>query len=175
MAGISLQHNIGAYLRSEPALAPAATTFTASDGATEQVGRIIDRLALGRQYLSVKLVVPYQALTQSSLGVICTARLLGATASGGSFASVAAVSTSTGILRTSAATTTATSTSHAGSFEYDFDLRNAPRFLQFGVHCRLGASSSGSLGFGAGLVFGGADEMPSTMSPVNQIDRATTS
>src|SRR6185369_4120469 len=111
---ISLQHNIGTYLRTEPALAPAATVVTASDGAAEQVGRVIDRLALGRNYNSVKLVVPYQGNTQTSLGVQCTVRLLGASASGGTFASMSTVSTSTGITRSSATTTTATSTSHAG-------------------------------------------------------------
>jgi len=175
MAGISLQHNIGAYLRAEPVLAPAATIVTASDGAAEQVGRVIDRLALGRNYNSVKLVVPYQGNTQSSLGVQCTVRLLGATASGGTFAPMAAVSTSTGILRNSATATTATSTAHAGAFEYDFDLRNASRYIQFGILLKLGASSSGSIGWNAAAVFGGGDELPATNDATKFVDRATTS
>jgi hypothetical protein len=175
MVGIAMQHNIGAYLRAEPLLPPATVTYVSSDGTAETVGRVIDRLALGRNYNSVKVVVPYNAVTQSSLGVISTVRLLGATASDGSFASVAAVSTSTGITRTSATTTTATSTSHAGAFEYNYDLRNAPRFIQFGVHVRPGASSSGAVGFSAVGIFGGADELPSTIATAGFVDRATTS
>lgn len=165
---IALQHDIGKYLRTEAVLTSSAAVFTASDGAAEQVGRIIDRLALGRAYLSLKVAVGYQALTQSSLGVITTVRVLHATSTAaGDFAAFG----STGVTRTSATTTTATSTAHAGSHEFDFDLRTARRFLQVNTWVRMGASSSGSLGWGALGVFGGADELP----PVAPVDRATTS
>src|SRR5262245_20230911 len=166
---VALQHNIGGFLQTEPVLTSSAVIATASDGAAEQVGRIIDRLALGRGYLSMKVVVPYQAVTQSSLGVLSTLRVLHATSTAaGDFAAFG----STGVTRNSATTTTATSTSHAGTFEYDYDLRTARRYLQININARMGASSSGSLNWGAAAIFGGADELPPTVSAR---DRATTS
>ena len=166
---IPLQHNIGAYLRSEPIFTASAALTLSSNTSTEITGRIIDRLALGRDYLSVKIVVPYSGNFQSSLGLLLRGRLKDSSSTSGTFATFG--TTSTGLDKSFATTTTATSTSHCGVAEWDFDLRTAKRFLQFDLLPVLVASSSGGVSLGGAAIFGGALELP----PVAPVDRATTS
>lgn len=161
---VALQHNIGGFLRAAPGLPSTAATTKSSDSVGETVGRIVDRLNVGgasRPYQSVKCVVPFNGTWASSVGVRVTGRMLHATSTAaGDFSAFG----STGIVKTFATTTTATSTSHQAVAEFDFDLRTARRFLQFNVAVDLIASSSGSVAFQSALVFGGPDELPPTVT-----------
>lgn len=160
--GVSFQHDSGAYTRTVPILTSSHTVSFSSDGApnaTEVVGRHIDRLALGRHYLSAKVAITYAASVLSSQGVRFVGRIQHATSTAaGDFADFL----STGFAVTRATTTTATSTSHSGAVEFNADLRTARRFLRVMVTPAIIASSSGSLAYGAALEFGGADELPKT-------------
>lgn len=156
MGGIAEQHNIGGYITGYPVFAASGAAAKSSDSAGEVVGRVIDRLALGRHYLSCKVLVPFGANTQTSQGVRVTARMLHGTST-----SPATAFGSTGIVRTFATTTTATSTGISGVASFDYDLRTANRFIQIGLAVDLIASSSGALNYQGVVVFGGADERPS--------------
>lgn len=179
---VGLQHNIGAFLKAIPAVAPGSVVSKSSDSAAEVVGRIIDRFAVpgstGRAYQSVKFVVPFNGTWQTSLGVRVTGRLLHATSTA---AADFTAFGSTSVVRTFATTTTATSTSGVGVAEFDYDLRMARRYLQFNVAVDLIASSSGSVAYHAVGVFGGADELPTgilgnaTTSAVATVPISTTS
>lgn len=155
MAGIAEQHNSGAHLRGFPIFTASQGLSKSSDSAGEIVGRVIDRLALDRHYYSMKLLVPFNALTQTSQGVRVTARVLHGTST-----APATAFGSTGAVRVFQTTTTATSTGIAHVAEYDYDLRTANRFLQIGIAADLIASSSGALNYNAVVVFGGPDERP---------------
>ena len=165
-------HNIGGYLRAEPIFNSSAVVTMTSDGApnaTELLGRIIDRQALGRHYLSAKVVlnVQYNSSGASTVaGVRMTTRVLHATSTAaGDFSNF----DSTGI--TTSFVSTATSTSVVGVHVHDLDLRTARRYLQVEMTPNFVASSSGGLRYGGAILFGGADELP----PVAAVVRATTS
>lgn len=174
MAGIARMDNIGAFIRSEPLYLTSQLTIFSSDGNPEVVGRHVDRLALGRAYLSAKVVVPFQASTQAGStaaagGVLGTLRIEHATSTAtGDFANLATFSTTAGVTKTVVSTTTATSTGWTGSLEWDVDLRTARRYIRIGLTMRTGASSSGSVSYQPVAIFGGADELPGT-APVGRL------
>lgn len=155
MSGIAEQHNVGHGLRAFPIFTASQGLSKSSDSAGEITGRVIDRLALGRHYLSCKIVIPFNALTQTSLGVRVTGRMLHGTST-----APATAFGSTGIVRLFSTTTTATSTGIVEAAEFDYDLRTASRFIQFIVAADLVASSSGALNYNGAYVFGGGDEKP---------------
>jgi hypothetical protein len=160
------QHNIGAFLQAEPLFPPAAVLTRSSNGSTEESGRVIDRLALGRHYLSCQIVIAYGGNTQSSLGLLLRGNLKdGATTS--AFSTFG--TTSTGLDRTTATTTTATSTAHTGVAAWNYDLRTARRYLQFDLLPVLVASSSGAITFNGAAVFGGPDERPASVTVRDRI------
>jgi hypothetical protein len=169
MPAIQMQHNIGAYLRSEPLFLSSQLITFSSDGNTEVVGRHVDRLALGRAYLSAKICAPFLANTQTSLGVTGILRIEHATSTAtGDFSNLATFSTTAGVTKTVATTTTATSTAWSGSLEWDVDLRTARRFIRVGLTMKTGASSSGSVSYMPVAIFGGADELPG-VAPVGRL------
>jgi hypothetical protein len=167
--GVSLQHDSAAYTRTVPILTSTTVVSLSSNGApnaTEVSGRIIDRLALGRLYLSAKVAITYMADTPSTSGVAFAGRIQHATSTAaGDFANF--LTTGFNVTRTA----TATSTSLVGAVEFGADLRTARRFLRVLLTPTLIASSSGNLAYGAALEFGGADELPKTA----QANIATTS
>lgn len=168
MSGVAEQHNIGGFISGYPIFLASQAVAKSSDSAAEVVGRVIDRLALGRHYLSCKVLVPFGANTQTSLGVRVTCRMLHGTST-----APATAFGSTGLVRTFATTTTATSTGISGVAAFDYDLRTANRYIQIGLAVDLIASSSGNLNYNGAVVFGGADERPSiaqttgTTAPIN--------
>lgn len=160
-------------VRTEPMLPPGVTQTMTSNGApnaTEVVGRVIDRLAAGRLYRSARMSVAYGASVLSSQGVAFTGRMLHATSTADADFSAFG---STGITRTLATTTSATSTSHAGVCEFDYDLQTARRYIRFNLTPAIVASSSGALSYGGCAMLGGADENPEVA--LTATDRATTS
>lgn len=168
MSGISRMHNIGAFIKAEPLFLTSQATLFSSDGNAEVVGRHVDRLALGRAYLSAQIVVPFQASTQAGStaaagGVVGVLRIEHATSTAtGDFVNYATFSTTAGVSKTIVSTTTATSTGWTGAMTWDVDLRNARRYIRVGLTMRTGASSSGSVSFQPVAIFGGADELPAT-------------
>lgn len=155
MGGIAEQHNVGGGLRGFPVFTASQGLSKSSDSAGEIVGRVIDRLTLDRHYLSCKVLVPFNALTQTSQGVRVTVRMLHGTST-----APATAFGSTGIVRVFQTLTTATSTGIAHVAEVDYDLRTAKRFLQIGIAADLIASSSGALNYSGVVAFGGPDERP---------------
>lgn len=167
---IAQQHNIGSFLRPENILPSTAVTTISSDGApnaTEVLGFIIDRRSLDRHYLSAKILVPIQV--SATGGAVNSATVTTRVLTGTSTSSIATALGSTGVTTTFGTTTT--STSYVGVHEQNVDLRMAQRYIRVGVTPTLAASSSGVVRYGAVIVFGGADELPSVTEPA----RATTS
>lgn len=155
MSGVAEQHNIGGFIQGFPIFNASQGVAKSSDSSAEIIGRVIDRLALDRQYYSLKVLVPFGANTQTSVGVRVTCRMLHGTST-----APATAFGSTGIVRVFATTTTATSTGISGCAGFDYDLRTANRFLQIAITADLIASSSGNLNYSAVAVFGGADTRP---------------
>jgi hypothetical protein len=160
--GVALQHNIGNFILSVPILSAtnAVQTFS-SNGApniTEVVGRVIDRLALGRHYLSAKVIVPFgfSGTGGSTTPTLTfTSRVLHGTST-----NPATALGSTGVV--TSWYTSATSTTYVGAHEQIVDLRTASRYLRVNITPNFVASSSGFVSYGAALVFGGGDEVPAS-------------
>lgn len=168
MANVSEQHNVGADLRGQPIMTSTQTTTFSSNGApnaTEVAGAILDRLALGRHYLSMKVLVPFQV---STLNATSTATALASVTTrvlhGTSTAPATALG-STGVTTTIRGIgTTATSTSFSAVHVQDVDLRTARRYIQVYVTPTLVSSSSGWFSYNAVAAMSGPDQAPAVVA-----------
>lgn len=140
-------------------LSSASVTWSSNGApnATELAGRVIDRQALGRWYLSAKLVVPVAiqstGLAAAAVGSV-TSRLLHSTST--STGDMVAFG-STGVTTNFTGTTAASTQSYA-THEVAYDLGTARRYLQVCITGTATASSSGSFAMTPVLIFSGGDE-----------------
>lgn len=162
---VAVEHSQGKLTKTETVLLSSQFNTWTSDGApnaTEQVGRVLDRLGEGRVYLAAKLAVGVTTQTTSTGGAATTiatviTRMLHCTASGGSFTAFG----STGVQTTiQSSTTTATSTAYHATHEVAYDLTQANRFIQVGVLVNAVASSSGWTKISPVLTFMSPSEAP---------------
>lgn len=165
MSGLASINNIGAFLRADPIIWPATVTRFTSDGApnaTEVLGLIIDRTALGRTYNSAKIVIAAQGSSTGGMaatvlrGSVVTRVLHATSTAAADFAALGSTAVTTNFIATG------TSTNYTGMHVQDIDLRTARRYIQVCVTPTATASSSGVFQWGGAIVFGGGDELPAT-------------
>jgi hypothetical protein len=150
---MSLQHNIGAYLKGAHALANTA------QGATNEAevdGTSLDRDALGTMYHSAKLVVAVQATLQSGTTVAVAAN----------FQDSANDSDWTDYGTALASTVVGTGPAGDGEVEavaeLDVDLATADRYIRVQVTPLFSATDTDTGLFAGVVVFGGGAVLPAT-------------
>lgn len=130
-----------------------AATYVTATGIT------IDREDLPRQYFSGKLAWPVRTDLTSGHAITVDGSITHATASGGTYASLASFSS---VTYSNAGTSTSLAANNC--FQGSFDLRGAKRFLRFKLRHSGNATATGSTVTvnAAVVVFGGANRTPAS-------------
>ncbi len=149
--------DIGAFVTGALGLTPAVITAGAGDDGVEVDGPAVDRLALGRHYLSAKLIVAFEAVLAEgeTLSIAANAQddsqsdFAGTPADyGDAFANAVVATGGTG------------GSTERGTVELPIDLSSARQFIRVQATADLSAVGTDTVAIAAIWVFGGADELP---------------
>ena len=160
--GVGLQRDIGAIIAGHFGLANVTITSDTTSDNDPQYGPSIDRLNLGRRYLSCKVLVPFQAAVSNGKKASVSAGIQDS----GDGSSWADYSTDTEpgatVLGTSA--TSASSTGGNSAAYHNVDLTRARRYIRMKATADLSASSSSNnnVALAGVVVFAGAEAVPAT-------------
>lgn len=154
--------DVGRKLKAEAAMHPQTMDSSSTEDGVAVNGLAIDRLALDRRFYSAKAVVTGRATMSTTKTATVALAVLHGDSSG---TATTAYSTETNASRTLGSTGATGAQAVDYTVEQSVNLRGAKRWIRIEVTPTLAATSSGeTLSYAGTLVFGGADEDPTTSS-----------
>lgn len=158
----SESYNIGKYIKAEAAIVGKSFSATSTESGDEVNGVVIDRQALPRHYYSARAVVHGRLTGSTDVKATLAMNVQHSSSTGStSFSDWSTGTESTAVTIGSTASTAAQAVD--GEIEQCFNLQGAKRYLRVQYTPTLSGTTAGtSMAVGGVIVFGGADELPSS-------------